>query len=190
MPRASKKCASSDSSGSSRLSRELVPVRRPSTVRRCRSERSSMRPSLRGSMRGAGAQADRRVQGLRAGVKEIERPDVDGAAGEIDAGRRRSRRWIARGDLYKSERVINCLVPSSLRREIGQLLIGSLPGDRRSPPSCGRWRASSGSAASSCSPATSKRRSRSPSSRTTCRRWRPSCRCGSASIRRAAAWRG
>jgi hypothetical protein len=35
------------------------------------------------------AQADRRVDRRRAVVKEIERPDVDGAARQIDAGRRR-----------------------------------------------------------------------------------------------------
>ena len=31
-------------------------------------------------------QADRGVQRRRAVVKEVERPDVDGAAGQIDAG--------------------------------------------------------------------------------------------------------
>ena len=37
---------------------------------------------------GVRAQADRRVQRRGAVVEEIERPDVDGAAREIDAGRR------------------------------------------------------------------------------------------------------
>jgi hypothetical protein len=37
----------------------------------------------------AGAQADRRVQRLRAFVEEVERPDVERAAGEIDPCRRR-----------------------------------------------------------------------------------------------------
>jgi hypothetical protein len=31
-----------------------------------------------------GAQADRRIQRERAIVKQVERPDVDGATGEID----------------------------------------------------------------------------------------------------------
>ena len=34
-------------------------------------------------------------------------------------------------------------MPASIRRDIGQLLIGSLPGDDHSPPSCDRSRASS-----------------------------------------------
>src|SRR5674536_87214 len=36
---------------------------------------------------GAGQQADRDVQRLRAVVEQVERPDVHGAAGEVDAGR-------------------------------------------------------------------------------------------------------
>ena len=47
--------------------------------------------SSRGSRRDMGAEADGGVQRLRAVVKEIERPDIDGAAGQIDARRRRSR---------------------------------------------------------------------------------------------------
>jgi hypothetical protein len=34
---------------------------------------------------GSGADADRRVDRLRAGVEQIERPDVDGATGQIDS---------------------------------------------------------------------------------------------------------
>ena len=42
----------------------------------------------RDSMRGPGAHADRGVDRLGAGVEEIEGPDVDRAAREIDSGRR------------------------------------------------------------------------------------------------------
>jgi hypothetical protein len=38
---------------------------------------------------GARAQADRRVERLCTRMKQVERPDVDGATREIDAGRRR-----------------------------------------------------------------------------------------------------
>src|SRR5207248_937410 len=43
------------------------------------------------------AQADRRVQGGRAFVKDVQRPDVDRAAREIDAGGR------GRGELHGLE---------------------------------------------------------------------------------------
>ena len=46
-----------------------------------------MRSSGRALDPGVRAQADRRIQRLRAGVKEIERPDVDGAAGQINSCR-------------------------------------------------------------------------------------------------------
>jgi hypothetical protein len=35
---------------------------------------------------GVRAQADRRVQRRRAVVEQVQRPDVDGAAGEVDPG--------------------------------------------------------------------------------------------------------
>ena len=58
-------------------------------VRSVSIDRSSTRPSVRGSICDVRAQADRRVQRRRAVVEQIERPDVDRAAGQIDAGRRR-----------------------------------------------------------------------------------------------------
>ena len=62
-------------------------------------ERTSMRPSVRGST-WACAQADRGVQGDGAVVEQIQRPDVDGPAGQIDARRRR------RGDRDRVHREI------------------------------------------------------------------------------------
>ena len=54
----------------------------------------------RAARRDVRAQADGGVQRRRAVVKEIERPDVDGAAGQIDAGGRRRRR-CTHGELYR-----------------------------------------------------------------------------------------
>ena len=64
-----------------------------------------------------------------------------------------------------------------VRRHIGQLALPGFAGHDL-PPSCGRWRASSTSAASSCSRATSRSRSRWPSSPARRRRWPRSCRSG------------
>ena len=43
-----------------------------------------------GRHRADGALPDGRVHRLRAGVKEVQGPDIEGASGEIDAGRGRS----------------------------------------------------------------------------------------------------
>ena len=67
----------------------------------------------RGSIRARGAQADRGVERLRAGMEEVERPDVDRAARQIDA-RRRRRLDDARAD-YRIRQFYNvpCLAPSA-----------------------------------------------------------------------------
>jgi hypothetical protein len=69
-----------------------------------------------------GSQADRRVQRLRAGVKEIEWPDVDGAASQIDS------RGRGRGESHDAIIIPRRLMPLATRRDIGQLLIGSFLG--------------------------------------------------------------
>ena len=71
---------------------------------------------------GARPEADRRVERLRAGVKEIERPDVDGAAGQIDSCRSRRR------DTHDAIIILEAAMPLATRRDIGQFLIGSMPG--------------------------------------------------------------
>ena len=61
----------------------------------CRSvstEMSSIAPVGARLDPGVRAEADGGVERRRAVVEQIERPDVDGAAGQIDAGRSRSRR--------------------------------------------------------------------------------------------------
>src|SRR5688500_5298334 len=67
-------------------------------------------------------QADRRVERLRAVVEEIQRPDVDGATSQIDSCRRRRRERHAGN--YNSRSTM----PLATRRDIGQFLIGSMPG--------------------------------------------------------------
>ena len=57
------------------------------TLRPVSSDTISTRSSSRRIELDVRAEADGRVQRLRAIVKEIERPDVDGAAGEIDSCR-------------------------------------------------------------------------------------------------------
>ena len=90
MPRASKKWASSDNSRSSRLSRERPPVvgfDRGASVHGVEHD-AVVGPALDQRVR---AQADRDVDRLSVGMEEIERPDVEGAARQIDASRRGSR---------------------------------------------------------------------------------------------------
>ena len=48
----------------------------------------TMRPSSRGAIAAVRPQADGGVERLRAVVEQVERPDVEGAAGQIDARRR------------------------------------------------------------------------------------------------------
>lgn len=61
-------------------------------------------------------------------MKEIEGPDVDGAAGQIDAGRRR-RRDLHAGNYTGGElQSLASMSPSALRRQIGQLLIAGFDG--------------------------------------------------------------
>ncbi len=67
---------------------QLAPVRRRATARSVSIERSSIRPSVARLDLGVRAQADGGVERRRAVVKEVERPDVDRAAGQVDAGRR------------------------------------------------------------------------------------------------------
>ena len=69
-----------------------------------------------------GAKADGGVQRLCAGVEKVERPDVDGAAGEINPCRRRRR------DVHGAIIILQNHMPLTTRRDIGQLLIGSFPG--------------------------------------------------------------
>ena len=66
---------------------ELGPV--PGADRAIGVERSQLDRAVvaRGDL-GVRAQADRRVQRRRAFVEEVQRPDVDGAAGEVDSGGR------------------------------------------------------------------------------------------------------
>ena len=105
------------------------------------------RPSLRDSGLDVRAQADGRVQGLRAFVKEIQRPDIERSTREIDAGGRRGddvhgriipmRRevretWSTGASAASGANgvaiynVRQCR--PAVRRRIGQLLIGSFTG--------------------------------------------------------------
>ena len=69
------------------------------------------------------AEADGGVERLRASVKEIERPDVDRAAGEIDSCR------CGRSDVHGTIIIFSGVLHApDDAREIGQLLIGSFPG--------------------------------------------------------------
>ena len=165
--------AAAASSSAAQLGAES-PARRVTPVS---SDTMSTRSSSRGSSSHVRAQADGGVERLRAVVKEIERPDVDRAAGEIDSGRR------GRGDAHAD--IIIVRASPECRRDraaavddIGQLLIGSLPGTTIVAASGDRWRASSISAARSSSAATSRRPSRSPSWPATSRRWAAPCRPG------------
>ena len=85
-PRAWKKCSSQPSSRSSAVQRELAPVGRLD-ARPVSTEPITMRSSSRDSIAHARPQADRDVERLRAVVEEVERPDVDRAAGQVDARR-------------------------------------------------------------------------------------------------------
>ena len=55
-------------------------------LRRCRSIRAGCLPSVRSFDLGVRTQADRGVQRLRVLVEQIQGPDVERAAGEIDSG--------------------------------------------------------------------------------------------------------
>ena len=74
-----------------------------------------------------GADANRGVQRLRAVVEQIQRPDVDGAARQIDPRRRRS------SNTHAHIIILRTIMPLTSTREIGQLLIGSFPGTSISP---------------------------------------------------------
>src|SRR6478672_9545891 len=77
-------------------------------------------------------QADRRIERLRTGMKKIKRPDVDRAAREIDP-RGRGGFDDHEANVNHDASWFNKFVPSSVRREIGQLLIGSLPATTITP---------------------------------------------------------
>ena len=121
--------------------RQLAPVAGVARCGPCRSTRARSGRRSRALDLGVRAQADGGVERGRAGVKQVEGPDVDGAAGQVDAGRRgrddahggiipgRSRpragrpvRWCPTVESWTR------MSPGSLRREIGQLLIAGFDG--------------------------------------------------------------
>ena len=110
-----------------RRRRASAAAERPRRAARCLRRRSRRRSSARASSCDVRAQADGGIERLRAGMEQIERPDVDGAAGQIDPRRRRSR--DAHGHIIiLSSRFTRVAMPLATARDIGQLLIGSFPG--------------------------------------------------------------
>ena len=89
------------------------------------------------------AQADRRVDRLRAVVKEVERPDVVRAAGEIDPRRRRG------VDVHPRIIMAARMSLRDLRRQAGRFVIAGIRRPHRCPTT------SAGSSPSSISPASS-----------------------------------
>ena len=148
--------------------------------------RDQQRPRRRraASRRTVRPQADRGVDRLRAGMEEIQRPDVDGAAGEIDARRRRGRH--GHGGIIMLHATMPSAASPSPRSAADRQL--PRPHDLRGAAGAGprvrpRRRRSS-------SPATSRRPSRCWSWPASARRSASKRRPGSASIRKAAASRG
>ena len=73
-----------------------------------------------------GAHADGHVQRLRAGMEEIDRPDVDRAARQVDAGGR------GRRDSHGAIIIPGVIMPLASRRDIGQLSDRQYSGQDRS----------------------------------------------------------
>ena len=119
----------------------------------------------RGSIRACARRLMAAFTRRRAVVEQVQRPDVDRAAGQIDARRRRGDDGVGTAELYGHElefvtdHVAACA--SSSDRSAAHRRIRRR---RRFRSSCDRSRASSASAASSSSRGTSPSPSRSPSS--------------------------
>ncbi len=135
-PRRSGRAATAAAARGGRAAPASRPPRRPRPVS---SDWMTMRPSSRDSMRARARRLIAAFSVCASGMEEVERPDVDGAAGQIDAGRRRRvdahEAILAEVPGLRDGQLIMGLRCRSfdLRREIGQLLIGSLPGTTITP---------------------------------------------------------